>query len=211
MCGSWGWGVKGAVPDSSFSFSTAVPLPPVDENTVPLLTILVPSRYAPVTLVVWNYNRPNCETMGWRQISVRLGDDHVPCWQGEVAKVGEGWQLFRGADCGSVHQAPGVRSRDYFQKITLPGSAGMTFTSFFILPLFTFPSLFLGSRSSTSSAELAALTTAQLARAHAGEQCPCISFSPTNTSHFQAPAPHPHEPYQAPTTRCHPDARRPCP
>lgn len=52
-----------------------------------LLTLHIPRSCAPVALTLWNYNRPNCETLGLRQISLFVDSQSQPCWQGELHKV----------------------------------------------------------------------------------------------------------------------------
>lgn len=56
----------------------------VDDNGLPF-TLVLSRRHLPVSLRLWNYNRPNCETAGVREVAIDVGN--VEQWRGEVPKV----------------------------------------------------------------------------------------------------------------------------
>ena len=49
------------------------------------VTLCVSRRHFPVQLRIWNYNRPNCETDGVKDLSIEINGRDV--WRGQVPKV----------------------------------------------------------------------------------------------------------------------------
>jgi len=49
------------------------------------MTLCISRRHFPIQLRVWNYNRPNCETEGVKDLLVALNGQDV--WRGQVPKV----------------------------------------------------------------------------------------------------------------------------
>lgn len=58
----------------------------VKDNTWPTISIYFTEEIKPAAVRIWNYNRPNCETAGMKEVVIKDKNNEL-LWKGCVPKV----------------------------------------------------------------------------------------------------------------------------